>query len=259
MTSRRHDVTTPRVLSLVNTKGGVGKTTTAVNLAAAWAERGARVLVVDLDGQCSAGDWLGASDDGGDRLLAVFVDGAAFHVSTSTVTGADVVASCGRMSRVDVSVSALDAVARLRDAVAAVRDRYAWTVFDCPGTLGTATVAALAASTDVVVPVEPGPLALAQLAGVLATVDRVRDTVAPGLGAARIVPVRVDWRTNLARTVVDKLRDTYGDSVTTTVVRESVRVRECPAARVSILEYDAAGSGAADYRALAVELDGGTP
>lgn len=250
-----------RVVSLVNHKGGTAKTTSAVSLAAAWAERGDRVLVVDLDGACSAGDWLGASDDGADRLLAVFVDGAPFHVSTSTVDGVDVVAASGRMARVDVAVSTLDAVARLRDAVAAVGGRYAWTVVDCPGTLGTATVAALAASTDVVVPVEPGPLALAQLAGVLSTVERVRDTLAPRLAAARVVPVRVDWRTNLSRSVVDKLRDVYGDAVTRTVVRESVRVRECPAARVSILQYDAAGSGAADYRALAAELagDGGTP
>jgi len=245
-----------RVLSIVNHKGGTAKTTTAVNLSAALAERGERVLVVDLDGQCSAGSWLGVVDDG-DRLLAVFSDGAAFVVQPSNVDSVDAVAASARMSRLDVAVDAVTAVERLRSAVDRLDGRHTWIVFDCPGTLGTAAVAALATSTDVLVPIEPGPLAVAQLGDILRTVDRVRDTLAPDLRLAGILPVRVDYRTNLARSVVDKLRDMFGDDVTETVVRESVRVRECPAARQPITEYDPGGAGDMDHRALAAELVAG--
>jgi len=258
MTSRRHDVTTSRQrrVAVVNHKGGTAKTTTAVNLAAALAERGDRVLVVDLDGACSASSWLGVADDG-DALLAVFADGAPFVVRPSTVAGVDAVASSGRMSALDRKVDTLDAVAALRAAVARLDAVHRWLLLDCPGTLGTATVAALAVATDVLVPVEPGPLAVAQLPDVLRAVDRVRETLAPDLALARIVPVRVDMRTNLAASVVDRLRVAFGDAVTRTTVRESVRIRECPAARQPITTYDTRGPGAADYRALAAELDGG--
>jgi len=242
-----------RVLAIVNHKGGTAKTTTAVNLGAALADRAERVLVVDLDGQCSAGTWLGVVDDG-DALLSVFTDGAPFVVRASNVDGVDVVAASSRMSRLDVAVETLTAVERLRSAVARLDGRYSWILFDCPGTLGTAAVAALASASAVLVPIEPGPLAVAQLSDILRTVDRVRETLAPDLRLAGILPVRCDWRTNLARSVVEKLRDMFGNDVTETTVRESVRVRECPAARQPIMTYDPRGAGDQDHRALAVEL-----
>ena len=243
-----------RTVAIVNHKGGVGKTSLAVSLAGAWAAAGERVALVDLDGQASASAWLGAADDV-DSTLDVFANGGPLRLVRSTVDGLDVAAASPALARLDALLAGQpDAVTALRPALAAIGGGYAWAVIDTPGAFGLATLAALAAASAVVVPVEPSLLALAQLGEVLATVDRVRSRLAPTLPPAIIAPCRVDSRTVLARDVLDALRQRYGAAVAVATVRESIRMREAPGARQPIGVYDATGGAAADVAALAAEI-----
>ena len=244
-----------RTIAIVNHKGGVGKTSLAVSLAAAWAAAGERVALLDLDGQASASAWLGADDDGADAMLDVFANGGPLRLVGSTVAGLDVAAASPALARLDALLSGQpDAVTALRPALAAIGSGYAWAVIDTPGAFGLATLAALAAASAVVVPLEPSLLALAQLGDVLATIDRIRSRLAPTLPPAIIAPCRVDSRTVLARDVVAALRKRYGASVTAATVRESIRMREAPGSRQPIGVYDPAGGAAADVAALAREI-----
>lgn len=244
-----------RIVAIVNHKGGVGKTSLSVSLAAAWAATGERVALVDLDGQASASAWLGAADDGTDATLDVFANGGPLRLVGSTVPGLDVAPASPALARLDALLAGQpDAVTALRPALSALGGRYGWTVIDTPGAFGLATLAALAAASAVVVPIEPSLLAVAQLSEVLATIDRIRARLAPTLPPAIIAPVRVDVRTVLARDVLDTLRQRFGGAVTSATVRESVRMREAPGARQPIGLYDGGGGAAADVAALALEL-----
>lgn len=244
-----------RTVAIVNHKGGVGKTSLSVNLAAAWAAAGERVALVDLDGQGSASAWLGAADDGTDATLEAFASGGPLRLVRSTVDGLDVAPASPALARLDALLAGQpDAVTALRPALEAIGGRYGWAVIDTPGAFGLATLAALAAASAVVVPVEPSLLAVAQLAEVLATIDRIRARLAPALPPAIIAPVRLDARTVLARDVLEALRQRFGAAVTVATVRESVRMREAPGAQQPIGVYDAGGAVAADVAALALEL-----
>lgn len=245
-----------RTLAIVNHKGGTAKTTTAVSLAAAYAAAGARVLLVDLDGQASASGWLGADDGGADNVLDVFEHGAPLRPQASNVERLDVAPASPALARLDAVLTGQpDAVTALRPALAAIAPAYGWAILDTPGAFGLATLAAIAAASAVVVPVEPSMLAVAQLADVLATVERVRSRLAPALPPAIIAPVRVDARTVLARDVLTALRSRYGSAVTAATVRESVRMREAPGAHAPIDVYDPGGPAAADVVALAREIE----
>jgi chromosome partitioning protein len=244
-----------KTVAVVNHKGGVGKTSLAVSLAAAWAAAGERVALVDLDGQASASAWLGAADDGSDATLEAFASGGPLRLVGSTVDGLDVAAASPALARLDALLAGQpDAVTALRPALEAIGGAYAWAVIDTPGAFGLATLAALAAASAVVVPVEPSLLAVAQLGEVLATIERIRARLAPSLPPTIIAPVRVDGRTVLARDVLATLRQRFGAAVTVATVRESVRMREAPGARQPIGVYDAGGAAAADVAALALEL-----
>lgn len=244
-----------RTVAVVNHKGGVGKTSLAVSLAAAWAAAGERVALVDLDGQASASAWLGAADDGSDATLEAFASGGPLRLVASTVDGLDVAPASPALARLDALLAGQpDAVTALRPALEAIGSAYAWAVIDTPGAFGLATLAALAAASAVVVPVEPSLLAVAQLGEVLATIERIRARLAPTLPPTIIAPVRVDGRTVLARDVLATLRQRFGAAVTVATVRESVRMREAPGARQPIGVYDAGGAAAADVAALALEL-----
>lgn len=245
------------VVAITNQKGGSGKTTTAVNLAAALAENGKRVLVVDLDAQTSASTWLGVQDDE-DALLGVLAGQRALAsaVRSTAFTRVDVVPASGALATAERALaSEVGAELMLRHAIASLpRDRWDFILLDCPPTLGLLSVAALAASDEVLVPVEAHVMALAGLASLVQTVERVQHRLSPRLRLTAILACRVDSRKNLCQDVIATLRDRFGHKVLQSVVRENVRLAEAPSFSQPITFYDAKSTGADDYRAVAAEL-----
>lgn len=247
-----------RTISVINQKGGSGKTTTTVNLGAALAEVGKRVLLIDLDPQYSTTQWLAAHDVG----RGVF-DLFAEPESTQLL---DLVRPTGteRLSLVGSSawlVGAEKALATepgaetiLRQKLAALGgDHFDYVLMDCPPTLGVLTVNALTAVREVLVPVECHVMGLQGLAQILQTVDRVKKRLNPDVRITGILACRLDQRTNHGPEIVAKLRGRFPETFRA-VIRENVRLAECPSMGEPIQAYAPTSSGAEDYRALAAEV-----
>jgi chromosome partitioning protein len=244
-------------LAFTNWKGGSAKTTSAVNLAAALGEKGKRVLVVDLDAQASASSWLGVKD-GGRGLFEVFTDNGnlADLVHETTAPGVEVVPSSAWLVGVDKALAGEPGAETIlrRSFSRLPADRWDFVFVDCPPSLGVLAVSALAACREVFVPVEASTLALAGLAGLVQTVERVRERLNPDLEVSAVLVCRVDSRTNLSRDIVDRLRERFGGLVLKTTIRESVRLREAPSFSKPVTLYAPRSPGAEDYRAAAAEL-----
>ena len=244
-----------RTITLSNNKGGSGKTTTTVSLAAAFAERGLRVLVVDLDPLGSTSEWLGGSEtaDG----LVEFADGGvrvSQLVKTSTAHNVDLIPTSQSLvpgddgSESDAGLSIVRAFRRLPDY-------WDLVLVDTPPTLGHLSLAPLVVSNHVVIPVEAHALALPGAASVVASIERARERVNTRLDLLGIVACRVN-ATIHTREVVVQLRAHFGGAVLEHSVRESIRIAEAPAFRLPISAYAPASAVAEDYRAVASELLG---
>lgn len=250
-----------RTIAVATQKGGSGKTTTAVNLAAALAERGRRVVVLDLDPQCSASRWLGAEPAADDRqLLDVLTRGASLPalLRDTPLSGLAVIPGSPWLVAADAELSTkAGREVRLRKALSGLSSGAVDVVLiDCPPQLGLLTISALAAADGVLVPLEASAMALDGLRSLEATVADVRDVLNPALTLDAVVLCRVDYRTRLSGDVEARARDLYGATVCATVIRENVRLAEAPSYQQPITAYDTASAGAADYRALAGELEG---
>lgn len=245
-----------RQIAVMNQKGGSGKTTSAVNLAAALGEKGKRVLLIDLDPQASASNWFGVKD-GGRGLLEVFTDGQPLAplVQATCAKGVELVPSSTWLVGVERALASEPGTeAILRRALERLPDRWDLVLVDCPPSLGLLAVAALAACGEVLVPVETRVMALAGLASLVQTVERVRDRLNPELRIAGLLPCRVDARTRLSHDIVETLRERFGADVFRTVIRENVRLAEAPSFSKPITIYDPRSAGAEDYRDAAAEL-----
>jgi chromosome partitioning protein len=244
-----------RRIAVVNHKGGSGKTTTAVNLAAAVAEVGRSALLIDLDPQASASAWLGTRD--ADRRLLDVLHGDAELVEAlcdTAVPGVALAPASPWLIHAEAPRVLGGGTPPLRRALDGLPRRYDYVVIDCPPAVGPLTAAALTAADEVLVPVETHVLALDGLAQLLQSIERVRERLNPSLRLAGIVACRVDARTRHSLEIVAELRRRFGDLVHSTVIRENVRLAECPSFAVPITQYDPRSSGAADYRGLAREL-----
>ena len=245
-----------RTIAVVNHKGGSGKTTTAVNVGAALAETGRRVLLIDLDPQASASRWLGVRD-GGRLLLDALCGGGRLEdlVATTPQRGVELVPSSTWLLTAERALLGQPgADHRLVSLLAGADARWDYLLIDCPPALGLLTVNAFAAVEELLIPVEAHFMALEGFAQLTQAIESARKRLNPALRIGGIVACRVDARTRHCPEVVDDLRARFGGAVFSTVIRENVRLAECPSHTKPITAYDPRSSGAADYRDLAREL-----
>jgi chromosome partitioning protein len=244
-----------RILAVANQKGGSGKTTTCVNLAAALAARGLKVLVIDLDPEASASAWLGVRDGGRGLLDVLTSNGTLSTIATETTTpGVSLVPSSSWLVGAERAVGAeAGAETVLRRSLERLPKQWDFVLLDCPPSLSVLTVNALAAAGELLAPVEASLLAVDGLIHLVDTVQVVRERLNPKL-AVGILACRADLRTRLAQDVVEVLRKRYREETLRTVIRSNVSLGEAFAVQQPINVYAPHSTGAEDYRRLAGEV-----
>jgi chromosome partitioning protein len=245
------------IYAVANQKGGVGKTTTAVNVAACIAEAGHRTLLVDLDPQCNATLGLGAGKDA-ELTSYSCLSGAAELKDAARPTAVqrlDLVPSTPDLAGANMELPRLPgSEGRLRGAVGAVRERYLVTLLDCPPSLGPLTVNALVAADRVIIPIQTEYFALEGLAGLLDTLSLIRRELNPALEIAGMALTMHDGRTRLAQDVEREVRDHFPELVFETVIPRNVRVGEAPSFGRPVTRHDPGCTGSAAYLKLAKEV-----
>jgi chromosome partitioning protein len=253
----------PRCLAVANQKGGVGKTTTAVNLGAALAELGYRVLVVDLDPQGNATTGLGVNA----RNLDSSVYDVILHdvpiedvIEPTTIRNLFVVPATIDLAGAEIElVPAFSRELRLKRALETVQSDFDFIIIDCPPSLGLLTVNALAAAREVIVPIQCEYYALEGLGQLLRNVGMVQSNLNNDLEVSTIILTMYDARTKLAEQVAEDVREHFGDRVCRNVVPRTVRLSEAPSFGQPIIIFDPTSRGAIAYRELAKEVGGGAP
>ncbi len=250
-----------RIMSVANQKGGVGKTTTTVNMGAALAELGHRVLIVDLDPQGNATTGLGINYRVLDHTMYdVLLGGLPIDdcIEPTEVKGLFVAPASLDLAGAEIElVPAFNRESKLKRALEEVADQYEYILIDCPPSLGLLTVNGLVASTEVMVPIQCEYYALEGLAQLARNVDLVRDNLNPLLRISNIVMVMYDTRTNLGEQVVQEVRDHFGDLVCRNMIPRNIKLSEAPSFGQPITTYASSSRGAVAYRELAREVSNG--
>lgn len=246
------------VISIVNQKGGVGKTTTAVNLSAFLAKKHKKVLMVDLDPQGNA-----TSGFGFDKLelentvydLLVNEEDIQNVIVPTQVKNVDMCPTNINLAGAEVElVSAISRESILKNAIDTVRDHYDYIIIDCAPSLGLLTINALAACDGVIVPIQGEYYALEGLTQLIDTINMIRKKLNPKIGITGVVITMHDSRTQLTKQVVEEVQKYFGDKVFKTFIPRNIRLAEAPSHGKTIDEYDAKSKGALAYQALANEV-----
>lgn len=247
-----------RTIAIANQKGGVGKTTTVINLAAYLADAGKRVLAVDIDPQGNATTGLGVDKSVVDAsIYDVILGEEAIQaaIEATAVVGLHVVPATLDLAGAEVELLAVsDRQLRLGRALEPVKERYDYVLIDCPPSLGVLTINALACADGVLIPIQCEFFALEGLTQLLSTVELVRSRINPHLRLEGVVLTMYDARTNLAQQVAEEVRRHFSQQVFETVIPRTVRLSEAPSHGLPILRYDPRSKGAEVYRALAKEM-----
>lgn len=248
-----------KIIAIANQKGGCAKTTTVINLAAALAESDRNVLVIDLDPQANASQWLACPPEAASsfELLTTKSNPKEFVVTTS-IPGVDLIPASRDMANLERALAGqLSSETLLRRRLAqllAIQSQWDYVLIDTPPTLSLITLNALTAATDVLIPVTTHVMTLSGVAQLIETVQEVKEILNPNLNLLGFVPSRVDLRTNHSQEILSALCERFGDKVMKSHIRESIRLAEAPSFGQSILSHKPNSGASADYRALAAEL-----
>lgn len=253
-----HVVGQTKVIAIINQKGGVGKSTTAINLSAALGEMGKQVLLIDLDPQGNSSSGLGVEKNRVSRCIydALLNDIPLTDIIIPDVSkGLDVVPATINLAGAEVElVSEMARENRLKDAIGPMRGRYDYVFIDCPPSLGLLTINALVAADKLLIPIQCEFYALEGVTKLLDSMKRVKSILNPSLDIFGIVLTMYDSRTNLANQVVNEVRSFFGDEVFETLIPRTVKLSEAPSYGQSILEYAPDNKGALAYNDLAKEV-----
>ncbi len=247
------------ILAIANQKGGVGKTTTAFNLASALALIGKNTLLVDIDPQAhSTVSLINNSSQYDKSIYDVLVDSEVkirdIIVKTS-VPGLEIAISKIAMAKLEpVLLGEIDGHFRLRDVIVPIKKRYEFIIIDTPPTLGLITLNALVAATHILIPIQSSYLSLEGTDDLLETVIKIRKNVNPNLQVLGVLITLHDRRTNIARDAVERIKRVFGKKVFRTMISKSVKLEESPAYRESIFTYAPGSVGATQYKKLAQEV-----
>ncbi len=248
------------IIVVANQKGGVGKTTTSINLAAALAQRGSKTLLIDLDPQGNATLSFISPDSFEYSIYDVLVNpdlDAAAAIQTTPLDELDLLPATISVAKAEAKlIGEFDSHFRLKDKLASIKDLYDHIVIDTPPTLGILTVNALVAATHLIVPIQSSYYALEGTDDLLDTYEKIRARPNPELEFLGVVITLHDRRTNLAKDVRARIHNVFGDKVFATTISKSVRLEESPAYKQSIFTFAPNSTGATEYYSLSEEVIG---